>query len=112
MSLTVAEKLIKNHLVKGSMDPGEEISIKLDQCLLQDATGTAAWLEFDVIGKKKVKPKFCIQYIDHNLLQVDYKNMDDHLFLMTMASYHGAFLSLQGNGISHHVHKERFTKPG
>ena len=110
--LTIAEKLIKTHLVKGKMDPGEEITIKLDQCLLQDATGTAAWLEFQAIGVKKVKPEFCIQYIDHNLLQVDYKNMDDHLFLMTVASKYGAHLSLQGNGISHHVHKERFTKPG
>lgn len=109
---TLSEKLIESHLIEGKMIAGEEITINLDNCLLQDATGTAAWLEFEAIGVPKVKPAFCIQYIDHNLLQVDYKNMDDHLFLMTVASKHGAFVSMPSNGISHHVHKERFTKPG
>lgn len=94
------------------MNTGEEITISLDQVLLQDATGTTAWMEFDEIGIPRVKPKFCIQYIDHNMLQTDFKNMDDHLFLMTIASKYGAWVSLPGNGISHHVHKERFTKPG
>jgi len=112
MGLTLAEKIIKNHLVEGLIETGQQIKIKLDQCLLQDATGTMVWLEYEAIGEKRVKPKFCMQYIDHNMLQVDNKNMDDHLFLMTIASKHGAYLSLPGNGISHHVHKERFTKPG
>ena len=112
MGLSVSEKIIKSHLVKGKMIPEEEVTVKLDHCLLQDATGTMAWLEYEAIGVKKVKPKFCIQYIDHNLLQADSKNMDDHLFLMTIASKYGAYVSLPGNGISHHIHKERFTKPG
>ena len=112
MGLTVSEKILKNHLVEGRMNTGEQISVKLDQCLMQDATGTIAWLEYEAIGVKKVKPSFCIQYIDHNLLQEDNKNMDDHLFLTTIASKYGAHVSLPGNGISHHVHKERFTKPG
>lgn len=111
-NLPLAKKIIKKHLVKGKMNYGEDISVKLDQCLMQDATGTMVWLEYEAIGKKRVKPKFCIQYIDHNLLQTDNKNMDDHLFLMSIASKYGAHVSLPGNGISHHVHKERFTKPG
>jgi len=111
MGWTLTEKIIKKHLVDGIMEPGKQITITLDQCLLQDATGTMVWLEYEAIGAKKVKPK-CTQYIDHNLLQVDHKNMDDHLFLMTIASKHGAYVSLPGNGISHHVHKERFTIPG
>jgi aconitate hydratase len=111
-ALTLSEKIIKKHLVSGEMKPGEDITVKLDQCLLQDATGTMAWLEFEAIGAKKVKPRRCTQYIDHNLLQADNKNMDDHLFLMTITSKYGAYVSLPGNGISHHVHKERFTRPG
>lgn len=108
---TLAEKIIKKHLVSGKMQYGEQITIKLDQCLLQDATGTMAWLEFEALGVKKVKPE-SYQYIDHNLLQEDNKNMDDHLFLMSISSKYGANVSLPGNGISHHVHKERFSKPG
>jgi len=111
MGLTLSEKILKKNLVKGRLVPGEPITVKLDQCLLQDATGTMAWLEYEALGAKKVKPRV-IQYIDHNLMQIDNKNMDDHLFLMTVASKFGAYLSLPGNGISHHVHKERFTVPG
>jgi aconitate hydratase len=111
MALTLSEKIIKRHLAKGTMQAGEEITLNLDQCLLQDATGTMAWLEYEAVGVKKVKP-FSVQYIDHNLLQEDNKNMDDHLFLQSIASRHGAWVSLPGNGISHHVHKERFTRPG
>ena len=112
MPLSIAEKIIKNHLINGKIATGEEITIKLDQCLLQDATGTLAWFEYEAIGIPKVKPKFCMQYIDHNLLQEDNKNMDDHLFLLTICSKYGSYVSLPGNGISHHIHKERFTKPG
>jgi len=111
MVYSISEKIIKEHLLEGSMEPGEQVTIKLDQCLLQDATGTMAWLEYEAIGVAKVKTKVT-QYIDHNMLQEDNKNMDDHLFLMSIASKHGAKLSLPGNGISHHVHKERFTIPG
>src|SRR3989344_9194139 len=108
---TLTQKIISGHLVSGKLDAGEEIKLKLDQVLLQDATGTMAWLEYEAIGVPRVKP-FSVQYIDHNLLQADNKNMDDHLFLMTMTSKYGAQCSLPGNGISHHVHKERFTVPG
>lgn len=110
--LTLSEKIIKKHLVNGKMDPGEEITINLDQVLMQDATGTMAWQGFEQMDVRRVKPSLCTQYIDHNLLQEDNKNMDDHLFLMTVASKFGAQCSLPGNGISHHVHKERFTRPG
>ena len=85
MALTLAEKILQKHLLAGKLQPGEEITIKLDQCLLQDATGTMAWLEYESIGIPRVKP-FSVQYIDHNLLQEDNKNMDDHLFLVSIAS--------------------------
>ena len=111
MALTLAEQIVQKHAVRGKMVAGEEVTIKLDQCLLQDATGTMAWLEYEAIGIPKVKP-FSVQYIDHNLLQEDNKNMDDHLFLTSIASRYGASVSLPGNGISHHLHKERFTRPG
>jgi len=109
--LTISEKIIKKHLLEGSMDPGEQITVKLDQCLLQDATGTLAWLEYHVLKVPKVKP-FVMQYVDHNMIQADHKNMDDHLFLKSITSKFGAHFSMPGNGISHHIHKERFTKPG
>src|SRR3989344_4672232 len=108
---TLSEKILQKHLVSGKLSPGEEITVNVDQCLLQDATGTMAWLEFEAIGAQRVKP-ISTQYIDHNLLQSDSKNMDDHLFLMSIASKFGARCSLPGNGISHHIHKERFTKSG
>jgi len=112
MGLTLAEKIIKAHLLEGAMEPGSEITLKVDQTLTQDATGTMAFLEFEAMGIPTVKPSFCIQYVDHNLLQTDHKNMDDHLFLRTIAAKYGVYFSAPGNGISHFVHMERFTKPG
>lgn len=111
MSLTLSEKIIKAHLVEGEMLPGNQITVNVDHVLLQDATGTMAWLEFEALGVKKVKPKV-VQYVDHNLLQTDNKNMDDHLFLRDMCSKFGAMYSMPGNGISHHLHMERFVVPG
>ncbi|MFQ5621336.1 MAG: aconitate hydratase, partial [Candidatus Nanoarchaeia archaeon] len=108
---TLSEKILKRQLANGKFEKGEPITIKLDQCLLQDATGTVAWLEFEAMGGKCIRP-LTVQYIDHNLLQTDNKNMDDHLFLENIATRFGAHVSQPGNGISHHVHKERFTKPG
>ena len=112
MGLTLAEKIVKEHILEGRPEPGSEITVKVDQTLTQDATGTMAFLEFEAMDIAKVKPSFCIQYVDHNLLQTDYKNMDDHLFLRTISAKYGVYFSAPGNGISHFVHMERFTKPG
>src|SRR3990167_8482611 len=84
--LTLSEKIISRHRVAGKLVPGEEITVRLDQALLQDATGTMAWQGFEQMGVRRVKPSLCVQYIDHNLLQEDNKNMDDHLFLTTVSS--------------------------
>ena len=112
MGLTITEKIIKEHLLEGDMTKGSEIAIAVDQTLFQDATGTMAWLQFQAMDVPKIKTKFSIQYIDHNLLQADFKNMDDHLFLQTIATKYGLYFSKPGNGICHHIHTERFTKPG
>ncbi len=112
MGLTLAEKIIKEHLVGGEMTPGGQVTVRVDHVLLQDATGTMVWLEFEALGATKVKPEKVVQYVDHNLLQADNKNMDDHLFLRDMCSKFGAVYSMPGNGISHHLHVERFTAPG
>lgn len=111
LGLTLAEKIFKAHLVEGKIASGNQITITVDQVLLQDATGTIAWLEFEALGMQKVKPNV-VQYVDHNLLQTDNKNMDDHLFLRDMCSKFGAIYSMPGNGISHHLHVERFVVPG
>jgi aconitate hydratase len=110
--LNVTEKLIKSHLVSGKMEPGEEIGIKIDQTLTQDATGTLVMLELEAMGLDKSKTEISCQYVDHNLLQTDYKNADDHLFLKSAAEKFGLWYSRPGNGVSHPVHTERFAKPG
>lgn len=110
--LNVAQKLIKNHLLQGEMKAGSEIGIKIDQALLQDATGTLVQLELEAMGLKKAKTEVAVQYVDHNLLQTDYKNADDHLFLKSAAQKFGLWFSRPGNGVSHPVHMERFGKPG
>ena len=107
-----AQKLISSHLVSGSMVAGEEIAISIDQTLTQDATGTMAYLEFEAIGIPKVKTKLSVSYVDHNTLQTGFENADDHRFLQTIASKYGIYFSKPGNGISHQVHLERFSKPG
>lgn len=111
-SLNVTQKLIKSHLLKGEMIPGKEIGIKIDQALLQDATGTLVQLELEAMNLKKAKTEVAVQYVDHNLLQTDFKNADDHLFLLSAAQRFGLWYSRPGNGVSHPLHMERFGIPG
>jgi aconitate hydratase len=110
--LTVTQKLIKSHLIDGQMVPGEEIALKIDQTLTQDATGTAVMLELESMDLEKTKAELSVQYIDHNMLQTDFKNPDDHRFLLSAARRFGLWYSRPGNGISHAVHMERFGIPG
>ncbi|HUH29413.1 aconitate hydratase [Gelidibacter sp.] len=108
----VTQKLIDSHLIIGDMTPGSEIGIKIDQALLQDATGTLVQLELEAMGLKKAKTEIAVQYVDHNLLQTDFKNADDHAFLLSASQRFGLWYSRAGNGVSHPVHMERFGKPG
>ena len=112
MGLTIAQKIIKSHLVSGNMVCGEEIAIKIDQTLTQDATGTMAYLEFETMGLKRVKTERSVAYIDHNTLQCGFENADDHIYIQSVAKKHGIYFSRPGNGICHQVHLERFGKPG
>ncbi len=112
MGNNVAQKLIEAHLVDGSMEPGKEIGLKIDQTLTQDATGTMVMLEFEAMQVPRVKTDVSAQYVDHNLLQTDFKNADDHLFLWSACQKFGVWYSRPGNGVSHPVHMERFGVPG
>ena len=112
MGRNLTQKLIANHLIEGEMIPGKEIGIKIDQTLTQDATGTMVMLELEAMGVDKVKTELSAQYVDHNLLQTDYKNADDHLFLLSACQRFGIWYSRAGNGVSHPVHMERFGIPG
>ncbi|SDJ89713.1 aconitate hydratase [Sediminibacillus albus] len=112
MALNVAQKLIKDHLVSGTMEPGEEIGLKIDQTLTQDATGTLVMLELEAMGIDQVKTEASAQYVDHNLIQADHKNPDDHLFLESATRRFGIHFSKPGNGVSHPVHMQRLGKPG
>ena len=112
MGRNLTTKILADHLVEGMLVPGQEISLKIDQTLLQDATGTMAMLEFMATGIERVKVELAVQYIDHNLLQTDNKNADDHAFLASAAQKFGVHLSKPGNGVSHQVHLERFGVPG
>jgi aconitate hydratase len=108
----VARKLIQSHLVEGEMIAGREIGIRIDQTLTQDATGTLVMLELEAMGLDRVKTELSAQYVDHNLIQEDHKNPDDHLFLHSACQRFGIWYSRAGNGVSHPVHQERFGKPG
>jgi len=110
--MNVTQKLIRSHLVEGEMKPGGEIAIAVDHILQQDATGTLIMLELENIGIEKIRTEVAVQYVDHNLLQTDFKNADDHAFLQSAAEKFGYWFSRPGNGISHVVHMERFGKPG
>lgn len=112
MGLTLAQKLIKSHLVEGDMIPGQEIGLKIDQTLTQDATGTMAYLEFEAMGVDRVKTERSVAYIDHNTLQTGFENADDHRYIQTVTKKHGIYFSRPGNGICHQVHLERFGIPG
>ncbi len=112
MGLTLAEKIIENHLVSGKMEPGKEIALRIDQTLTQDATGTMAYLQFEALGLDRVKTKLSVSYVDHNTLQASFENADDHRFLQSIAARYGIYFSRPGNGICHQVHLERFGVPG
>ena len=112
MGYTIAEKIIKNHLVSGEMKPGAEIGIRIDQTLTQDATGTMAYLQLEAMNIDRVKTELSVAYIDHNTLQSGFENADDHRYIQTVAKKHGIRFSRPGNGICHQVHLERFGAPG
>ncbi len=112
MPRTAAEKLIESHLVEGEMTPGEPIALRIDQTLTQDATGTLVMLELEAMGLDRVETELSAQYVDHNLIQADTKNPDDHLFLKSACAKYGLWYSGPGNGVSHPVHMQRFGKPG
>src|SRR5213080_112357 len=107
----IVQKVLREHLVGGDLRAGEPIRYRIDQVLLQDATGTMAWMEFEQLGVDRVKVPLVVQYVDHNMIQLDYKNPEDHFFLQGMAARYGAVFSRPGNGICHYVHLERFAKP-
>ena len=112
MVKNVTQKLIASHLVHGQMEPGLEIGLRIDQTLTQDATGTLVMLEFEAMGIPRARTEVSAQYVDHNLIQMDFKNADDHLFLRSASKKFGVWFSRPGNGISHPVHMERFGVPG
>jgi aconitate hydratase len=112
MTGTIAEKIIKTHLMEGRMEPRQEIGIKIDHVLMQDATGTMACLQFEALDVPKARCKFAIVYVDHNMLQTGFENADDHRFLQTFCAKHGIYFSKPGNGICHQIHLERFATPG
>ena len=112
MGLTIAQKIIKAHLISGDMIPGSEIALHIDQTLTQDATGTMAYLEFESMGIDRVRTEKSVAYIDHNTLQSGFENADDHRFIQSIAKKHGIYFSRPGNGICHQVHLERFGIPG
>ena len=111
MGYTIAQKIIKNHLLSGEMIVGTDIGLKIDQTLTQDATGTMAYLEFEAMGVPRVKTEKSVAYIDHNTLQTGFENADDHRFIQSVCKKHGIYFSRPGNGICHQVHLERFGKP-
>ncbi|MBD2305822.1 hypothetical protein H6G17_09890 [Chroococcidiopsis sp. FACHB-1243] len=110
--MNVTQKPIQFHLVEGKMIPGQEIGLKIDRFLTQDATGTMVMLELEALGIDRVKTEISAQYVDHNLLQTDYKNADDHLFLRSACQRFGIWYSRPGNGVSHPLHMERFDMLG
>ena len=112
MGLTIAQKIIKAHLLEGDMTPGSEVALRIDQTLTQDATGTMAYLEFEAIGIPRVRTKLSVAYIDHNTLQSGFENADDHRYIQSVAKKYGIRFSRPGNGICHQVHLERFGVPG
>ena len=112
MGLTIAQKIIRAHLLEGEMTPGSEIALRIDQTLTQDATGTMAYLEFETMGVDRVRTERSVAYIDHNTLQCGFENADDHRYIQSVARKHGVWFSRPGNGICHQVHLERFGVPG
>src|SRR6266480_2747687 len=109
---SLARTILEEHLERGELVPGHEIALRVDQALAQDATGTMAMMQFELFGEERVRVDTAVVYVDHNILQIDFKNPDDHRFLQAMAAKYGAWFSRPGNGICHYVHCERFAKPG
>src|SRR5260370_31806682 len=112
IAMNLTQKLLQSHLVDGKLQPGDEIGLRIDQTLTQDATGTLVMLELEAMGLDRVRTEISAQYVDHNLLQEDYKNPDDHLFLRSACRRSGIWYSRPGNGVSHPGPQERFGKPG
>src|SRR5512146_1742268 len=112
MAKNLVQKILEAHLVEGTAVVGQEIAIRIDQTLTQDATGTMTYLQFEAMGLPRVKTKLSGSYVDHNMLQSGFENADDHRFLQTIAAKHGIYFSRPGNGICHQVHLERFSVPG
>lgn len=110
--MNIAEKVLDAHRVYGGLEAGERVGVSVDQVYTQDATGTMAWLQFEAIGVERVGVPIAVSYVDHNMIQSDFMNADDHRFLETVAARSGAYFSRPGNGISHQVHLERFSRPG
>ena len=112
MGKNMVQKIMEAHLVSGTLNPGSEVGIAIDQTLIQDPTGTMALLQFEALGIPRVRTKRSMAYIDHNTLQVGFENMDDHLFIESACRKFGLYLSRAGNGICHQVNLERFSVPG
>ncbi|MFW9822101.1 MAG: aconitate hydratase [Candidatus Thorarchaeota archaeon] len=112
MGKTLTEKILEAHLEEGKLEKGSDIAIKIDQTLTQDATGTMTYLQFEAMGVSRVQTELSVSYVDHNTLQTDFKNPDDHRYLQTIAAKYGLYFSRPGNGICHQVHLERFARPG
>jgi aconitate hydratase len=112
MAKNLVTRIVEDHMVEGSLEPGEEVGLKIDQALLQDATGTMACLQFERMGLDRVQVDLAVQYVDHNVIQLDFKNPDDHRFLQAFAARYGIHFSRPGNGICHYLHVERFARPG
>src|ERR1051326_4944802 len=112
MPQNLTRQILKEHLEDGELKPGRPIAIRMDQALLQDATGTMALMQFEELGEPRIKVERAVQYIDHNVGQLDYKNPDHHRMLQALARKYGLHFSRPGNGISHYIHMERFGKPG
>src|SRR5918995_320655 len=112
MANNLVTRILEDHMVEGSLDPGEEVGLRIDQTLLQDATGTMACLQFERMGVDRVQVDLAVQYVDHNVIQLDFKNPDDHRFLQGFAARYGIHYSRPGNGICHYLHVERFARPG
>ncbi len=112
MGKTLTEKILEQHLIEGKLEKGTDIAIKIDQTLTQDATGTMAYLQFEAMGVSRVQTELSVSYVDHNTLQTDFKNPDDHRYLQSIAAKYGLYFSRPGNGICHQLHLERFARPG
>ncbi|HLL86996.1 MAG TPA: aconitase family protein, partial [Thermoleophilaceae bacterium] len=112
MPENLTRQILSEHLVEGELEPGSPLSVRIDQTLLQDATGTMALMQFEQLGVSRVAVRRAVQYIDHNVVQLDFKNPDDHRMLRALARKHGIHFSRAGNGISHYISLERFATPG